>query len=82
MLYQQTDPSVRIVGELLADAEFRITAGARPCGLLMLQLLQIGSVPIKVAQIIGSEPAAILAAKAKAEPIRTALSGPAGGVVG
>jgi hypothetical protein len=70
MHYQQIDPSVRIVGELLTDAEFRMTSGSNPCGLLMLTILQLGSIPIKAAHLVGSEPANLIAAKAKARVLR------------
>lgn len=70
MHYQQIDPDVRIVGELLTDAEFRVTSGARPCGLLMLVILQPGCPPIKAAHLVGTEPASLLAAQAKARLLR------------
>lgn len=65
-----TTAQVVITGTLLNDAEWRVTAGALPVGFIVCHIDQPGAVPVRVCQLIGSEPGRMLAGSSKARSMR------------
>lgn len=61
---------VRITGRLLADAQVRVTSGADPQALLLLEVNTGAGMPFSVQQPMGSGFAAHLAAHSKARQLR------------
>ncbi|MEY8688350.1 MAG: hypothetical protein AB9M53_00540 [Leptothrix sp. (in: b-proteobacteria)] len=61
---------IRITGQLLGDAEWRVTSGATVAGFIRLLIDQGNGVPLRVVQAIGTDPTRQMAARAKAHALR------------
>lgn len=59
-------PLVRIIGALLTDAEWRVTAGDRGVGMVIITIEQPGCVPLRATQVVGVDRLAHVAGSAKA----------------
>ena len=57
---------VRVIGTLMQDAEWRVTAGARPVGMVIVMIEQPGGVPLRATQLVGTDRLAHVAGSAKA----------------
>lgn len=70
---QAAPNTVRIIGTLQRDAEWRVTAGARPLGMVIVHIDQPGICTVRATQVMGTQPIDHVAGSAKASRLRAGM---------